>query len=624
MKKAKDYIMLLNEKGVDKLIEIVKTEGIFINSYSGKMKEKDKKLIEEISAMIQEHEKVEWENYLRDISIINDIYRRFYSNPINDIVQTVNPIEAYLLVTEQFLFYINNIIVDEESYNVKMNLNFVVKENSGQERKKYYMDLHDRLTRNINHVLASLIFYEFPNRVIDVQKSISQDEIKCSYNHFNNVAINDILNYAIDAWKYGGRKIYKKDSLVTFKMLGTLDESYYIINQRNESRDNKCWLTVSQAIVSNGKHYPKGRRLNEYINLEEYITCFYLMNYLNTYDLYTCTYSVSGIENEDVSIRELVRAYYVLAEVSKDKVNNYKLNNNTLEDWGIVLEKREIEILLQDADIKLDKVGCIIEQLTYRKGVDIFDAPLISFEDKYLLMPHFLINVDVGKVVLSRINEIFDRGKLFENEINRIFKEKGIRCSSLFYQDSEQYQCDLVFAIAEDLYICECKAWNEMKSINGYYEILQKMEKAKNQIDRIANKFSKELLYLINDKLGFEKEHTFKKINKIVITLNMLGLERKIDDVFFVDFSCLMKFLDREKPGIRQYGKKQRFYQYSGFEEYEGNITNYKFMSMIKFPANIEYRRKNKKEGINEILLDGLTVQIPMYTPAYPEIKYVK
>ena len=32
-------------------------------------------------------------------------------------------------------------------------------------------------------------------------------------------------------------------------------------------------------------------------------------------------------------------------------------------------------------------------------------------------------------------------------------------------KDKEEYQCDLAVLIANDLYFCECKAWNECKNL---------------------------------------------------------------------------------------------------------------------------------------------------------------
>lgn len=252
----------------------------------------------------------------------------------------------------------------------------------------------------------------------------------------------------------------------------------------------------------------------------------------------------------------------------------------------------------------------------------MLDTPLIETNRGYLLLPNLLVKMDVAKLVLSLIEEIGTRGSLFENEIRKRFTDKGFKCSNLFLKDVEEYQCDLVVLIADDLYICEYKAWNECKNLMGYNDMLQKMNDAKEQLDRIADKYMENIDY-VNEKLGFELGHKFKNVTKLVITLNMQGLHRKMGDVYFVDLSCLARFLDREKPGISVFGKSKGFIPFEGYKEYEGNINNFKFMTMIKNPANIELTRKNKIVGINSFILGDIKLQIPMYTTEYQPTRFI-
>lgn len=89
-------------------------------------------------------------------------------------------------------------------------------------------------------------------------------------------------------------------------------------------------------------------------------------------------------------------------------------------------------------------INFLIEQLTYKRNVDILDAPLIEINRGYLLLPSLLVKMDVAKLVLSLIEEISLRGSLFESEIRRRFTDKGFKCGNLSLKDTEEYQCDLV------------------------------------------------------------------------------------------------------------------------------------------------------------------------------------
>lgn len=560
---------------------------------------------------------------MQESKYINEIYEKFYSNPLCKIVHTENPVEAFLLVTEQFLQYVNNIISEMEYKNKEKDLVFSVAEKNTVERKRFYMDLHEILTREVNLVLSSLMFYDFPKYIVKIEGEIDEGEIEAAYNHFTNVQLNDILNYAVDSWKLGGRTVEKNENKISFNLKGEIDESYFIINERNDSKANKVYLTIAQIIREVGERFPKGKDISAYFNIDEFITCYFLMEYFNTDHLESCFYSTSGSDSNNVSIRELVRAYFVLIMKCKEKIDNQVEFTNKLVNWGLPLDKQEIIDYFVKNGISAQNSNTIIEHLTYRRGVDIFDAPLMEINQQYLLLPSLLINIDVVKLVLSLVTEIDTRGFLFEDEIKNKICTSGIKCESLYIKEDEEYQCDLAMVIANDIYYCECKAWNEFKNINGYYNMLLKMEEAKVQLDRIANKFIKKVDY-VNEKFGFHKFHKFKGFHKLVITLNMQGLQRRIGDTYFIDISCLVKFLDREKPGIRMYGKKKDFMEFKGYEEYEGTINNFKFMTMVKNPSNIELTRKNEQIGVNVFRLGDLDIEIPMYIPKNQSMRLVR
>ena len=180
---------------------------------------------------------------------------------------------------------------------------------------------------------------------------ISEREIQSSYNHFNNAQLNDLINYAVTSWKYSGRTVKKFGNTISFDIINDLDEDYFIINQRKDSKANKIYLTVAQIIKDMGENYPQGNRIAEYINLEEVMTCCYLMEYLSLDDLTECTYSARQTKYDGVSVKELVRAYCILIEVSKNNINTRKIEKNNLNNWGIILEKEDIFQMFLDNGI---------------------------------------------------------------------------------------------------------------------------------------------------------------------------------------------------------------------------------------------------------------------------------
>lgn len=622
------YESLIVQYGIEVLIEKVKLDRILVNPFNEVIKKDICELISNLTKIINKRnndiEICKWNEVILEAQLINKVYREFYKNLLFQKNTTQNPLEAFLLVTEQFLEYINNLINGEEYKNSEIGLSFSVleMETSLEDKKVFYMNLHDVLTREINIVLSSLKHYEYSKHQIDVDKIVDNDEISIAFNHFNNVQINDLINYAVDVWKYGGRKVRNMDEVILFDMVNDIDESYFIINERKESKANKIYLSIAQILRENKENGTESKIYSKFMNQDEYLTTCFLMEYLNVDDLKTCTYSINGYP-DDIPVSDLIRAYYILISICKDKIGDKTEKLNSLRKWAVIIEEQKMEDLFIKNGIDTVNVIHIIKQLTYKNGLDVFDAPLIKINQGFLILPSLLINIDVSKLVLSLIREIMTRGQLFENEIKKRFRDKGFRCNDLYVKDKEEYQCDLAVVIENELYFIECKAWNEFKNITGYFSMISKMKDAKKQLDRISNKFGENIEF-VNERLGFESDHIFQDIHKIVVTLNMLGLFRKIDDTYFIDFSCLAKFLDRDKPGVRKYGKNPEFIEFKGYKEYDGNITNFKFMSMVRNPANIELTRKNKSLGINRFLFSEIELQIPMYAPAHPTTKLTR
>lgn len=622
-KNLEQYVEYMNNNSFEDFIRIVKARGILINRYG---LNNDNKLKNQLSEYIYNNktdcEIEKWDDLKKESDIVNDIRNQFNENLKNDFIKVKNPLESFLLVTEKLLRFIHNIIDDKEKTNNELGLNFDLKIEKNNFYKQNIMRFHDVLTIEINKILTSLLFFEYPKHLIDVKANIEESELENSFKHFNYVQINDLLDHAINSWKLGGRKIYVKENITTFDICGDLEENFFIVLGRYESKSNKIYIDIAEILKKYGEIYPIGENITDYLNLHEFLSCGFLAEYIGVNNDLTCyTYKVDNINYESVSIKELIRAYYVLMELSIKYINNQESICNNLYSWCMILTHQEIKSNFARYGIKDEHIDVLIKQLTYRKGIDIFDAPMINIGKDYLVLPSVLIKIDVSKLVLSIISEIKSRGNLFEEEIKTRITSQGIKCDSLYYKDNEEYQCDLAFIIENDLFICECKAWNEIKNINGYYNMLLKMQDSKIQLNRIAEKFKKKI-NIINEKFNYPSNHVFDNIHEIVITLNMQGIYNKIDDTYFVDKSCLLRFLEREKPALKVIGKCNEYHKYQGFEEYDGEITNEKFFCMLDNPAPIQFTRANKDIGINNIEMNERVIQIPMFVRRYETTQY--
>lgn len=139
--------------------------------------------------------------------------------------------------------------------------------------------------------------------------------------------------------------------------------------------------------------------------------------------------------------------------------------------------------------------------------------------------------IDIAQVVLSCVNEFHFRGEAFENQIISTLQKAGIKAMAKKFKDETgEYQCDVLFGIKRTLFICECKAWGEPRSMFSYYERNEKCFRAFRQLNRIAEKYGE-----IKEQLS--KELDMKdgiiRIEKIVLLSDAVGIENVFDNIWY-------------------------------------------------------------------------------------------
>ena len=164
----------------------------------------------------------------------------------------------------------------------------------------------------------------------------------------------------------------------------------------------------------------------------------------------------------------------------------------------------------------------------------------------------------------------------------------------LYKDESGEYQCDVLFLLDRELFICECKAWSEPRTIIGFYNQLEKMYDAEKQLTRIANKYVEEINLIKSDlKIDCEVE----SIHKVVLSANAIGKENFINGTYYIDYSTFHNFILRKAPSINFYNEGIEYqYRLPGFDEYEGDITASKFMKCLKEPSSNKLMEINTEE----------------------------
>ena len=308
-----------------------------------------------------------------------------------------------------------------------------------------------------------------------------------------------------------------------------------------------------------------------------------------------------------------MRAYAVIKKLVKEFSNEKQKFTNLLSDVCLILEEKEVIKEFINSGISDEQSKILIEALKYENYKDIFDTPLISFNNKIMLIPSIVKEIDIAQVVLSCVNQFNFQGEAFERLVINILKDAGINAVSKKYKDETgEYQCDVLFGIKKTLFICECKAWGEPRSINSYCERNGKCFDAYEQLNRISQKYQTK-----KDELSRElgMKDGIIRTKKIVLLSNAVGIENKIEDVYFVDYSAIHLFCKREKPSVNFYHDKTLYkYLLSGFKELEGAITENKLLNFITSSSPVQLMIKNMEKQIREMPLSKYLIKYDTYT----------
>jgi hypothetical protein len=185
------------------------------------------------------------------------------------------------------------------------------------------------------------------------------------------------------------------------------------------------------------------------------------------------------------------------------------------------------------------------------------------------------------------------RGKGLENRILANLAKNGIPGKNVnSHHKGEEYECDIVFILEENLFFVECKAFLQPDSPRTYYEFVDKITNAPNQLIRISS-FYENNIEIIRDKFGMPETWMPKQIYKIIVSGALLGESFSINDCYVTDESILQRFFDREAPGIAIEHAKIAIPN----ENYADSITVQKLMNVISSPPPIELTkaRMNKR-----------------------------
>lgn len=604
---AKDYIDFYKKVGIKDFIEVLKNSGKLINPYDSKWKFED--IYVQISAYINEHNKEDfilWKKVTEEAKCINELYKNIYNlgdYKNAEAVEKEYSVSSFLIILEMFLYYLINEIDGNNEANQKLGINFDIKyvfEKKLTPIQKYLM-VYDHSVAVADEVLKYLLFYKAKD--IMHEYIVTDEYLQASYGHLKVADQKSVLEKIDQEWRFLGRSIIKHNEVFYSECTSVKSKDFFIINSRIENRKNKILndLLIGQD-VSNIIDTEDG------ISYDEKMAKLYLKEIFTIDNFnYICIVNKRNGNLYKIPLYVLIRAYAILKMKVDEFCDKKQAFTQDLRDVCLIYKEDELKKIFKNNEIENQYVDNLLKVLTLETYKDFYDTPLIPFNGDYLMIPSAVKKIDIAQVVLSCVNQFNFRGQVFENSIINCLNKAGITAFSKSQIDETgEYQCDVLFAIGNTLFICECKAWGEPKSIHSYYEYIEKCIRAKSQLDRISNHY-----WTNKDELQMQLKikNKISRVQKIIVLANAVGIDNVIGDTYVTDYSMLSKFLKREKPYISIYADK-RIYKYSlpCFSEYEGSITANKLMRSIRSAGVVQLELKNMESDIRKMNINGLQI----------------
>lgn len=604
------YIDYYREHGIEKFIRAVKHTGVTLNPYPGA--HKYAKLVNEITESVAElNDKTLWMRMIEESRIINSLYAELYSSESYSRASAVDAshsASAFLIALEIYLSGLGERILGLKN-DKKDSSDKNPKKNSLENGQKV-LEIFDWVSQTASSVLAYLLYYK-PGATSAKTNATTQD-IAMSFEHFKCIDIKELLDQITKDWQFDCREFHlENEGEVYSKIIDDFYLDYCISDFRKEHLKHSfytefAWEKVFFERVATSSQ-TKAKKSEAIILAEEFLKMYFCTDVIDP------SLKAQSIEtHEEITIMDYLIVYSVLNEMASSFVrDNQKKDTGELSDTCMQID---VDATKQEAamqGVSEESFNRIFETLKFNKEFDCYDCPLIQIDDKYFLIPTIVMNADISQVMLSRLRSYDFRGELFEKALIKLLNDNGIVATS--YEKNENgaiYQCDLLFAIKNDVYICECKSWGDDRNIRGYYDQYEKRLDAKKQLDRIADKLLEDKPKLM-EILGLER---IRNIERVVILNSAIGIHKKIGNTYFCDYSGISRFVLRENPDIRLFdGNKLTTFSNRIYFEYSGEITYNKFMTFLNSPKPVEIMRSNTAKVINEVKVNSFKIQIEQY-----------
>ncbi|MEO2214575.1 hypothetical protein ABGV40_27265 [Paenibacillus amylolyticus] len=612
---------MLNEGDFWKFNSLARAEGLFT-----KNTDENKKIINEashyISTELKSEIKEEWEKTIYTAEVLNELMNNFF-NSID--FQETKKIEksdelSLILITSELLSsysFDKDLQILKEPY---IELESVLKSIINMNNSNGTSNIQESMSRRIS-TLIKYVYFDNKNKEINFSKEYSINELNISSKNHISIERYQLIMDLFEQFKFSQLSATEsEDGTIQFRNSDkNFFDSYAIYKYRNQAISSQHKIELQnyegrfkKLVDDRTKLFPptKGRTLNELFSFIGLVERLYEddLNLLG---------KVEFPNKLEVNVLELLRAYTILVQLAEEFIHNRgDVRSCSIDKVCLVLTYEKIIDAFEKGGIEKKNSCKIIEILTFNRKSDLSESPLLKFNDKYIIVPSICVNTPVHLAIMSRINQFKDQGKAFEKKIISALSKAGVKASSKKMKFNEDwYDCDLMFAIKNELYLCECKAWGDANSLRGYYEQYIKKQEAVEQLNRIADYYSTNIKIVIKE-LSLKQDWKPTRVHRVIFTNVMVGDIEKIDEVIIMDYSSLAKFIKRDKPELRiSNGKKIVL---KGFSMFDSKITLKRMNEFLYSDVSLRLQKARIQKKNEFIELFDKKILIESYYEKFP------
>ncbi|WFR75747.2 hypothetical protein P9166_12610 [Lactococcus lactis] len=399
------------------------------------------------------------------------------------------------------------------------------------------------------------------------------------------------------------------NSMIETWMFSDLDINYsnnnqkYIIKEVGEFGKNKLMSQIPfldlKAAKTNFHNFIPTDDLNLILKFEKESLYNKITEYFYTND-YTQEY-------KNIPLNEWVTAYWCLYEMAR-RVCKVSVNSaNSPLIYFSTLEWKNILLLAGVSKLNIDT---LIRKLTFSlQAKDLYDHPLIPFEDGLVCIPNIMLLIDISQSLMSQLGIDEDRNKSllnqkgtnFEKHIEALTKKqlKNTISNLRAKENNNFYELDLIFSLDNDLFIIESKT---QKQPGNYRDFFRNQE----ELGEYINKFNRNTNFFMNSKIHkdyVKKRLGVKSINNVykLFVSNVYQSINLIDGVYIIDEINYYNFMNRNIPQIHFFNPFEKKMTSIGIDSqlYSGKVTSPQFLSLINYGLFNE--RLQKRIGIRKI-----------------------